>query len=362
MADWTRRFSSSYRFMRVDRITGREVGRLANVRNGGTIERNQDKDYVTGTVDYMGSLDLGADLLRAYLDATFPDGSTASEALGTFVVSVPKRTRHGAVSTGQADLSGRLSEVAEDEFDAPFTVPAGTNAVGYAVRLLREAGFAEVVADPSDYVLSQDWVLGLDGSDRKLAKRLSAVNALLDVAGFCAADEDVWGRPVLRRYVEPADRAVSMTLREGAGARFVDEATDELDRSGVANVVHADYETDEEFVRGVAVDSDPASPYSTVSRGWRKTATYSYNDLPAGSTAAERQAAADAKAAELLRTNQSAIRRVTVTRTYAPVSCGDAVLIDWPSAGISGKFAVRTATLTLTGGCPIEMEVKRYER
>lgn len=37
-------------------------------------------------------------------------------------------------------------------------------------------------------------------------------------------------------------------------------------------------------------------------------------------------------------------------------------MVDWASAGIGGKFAVRTATLTLVGGCPIEMEVKRYER
>ena len=191
---------------------------------------------------------------------------------------------------------------------------------------------------------------------------LAACNALLDVAGFRAVDEDAYGRPVLRRYREPQDRPVSMTLREGSGARFINEVVDELDRSGVANVVHCDYETQDAFYRGTAIDSDPSSPYSTVSRGWRKTATYSYSDLPEGSTDAERQRNADAKANEMLRTQQSAIRRVTVKRTYAPIACGDAVMVDWASAGISGKFAVRTATLTLVGGCPIEMEVKRYER
>lgn len=361
MADWDKSFLASYRFMRVDRASGNEVQRVTNIKNGGCIERNQDKDYTTGQVDYSGVLDLGADLLRVYLDADF-GGSSIAEPLGTFVVSAPKRTRRGVSSTGTADLSGRLSEVAEDEFDVPFTVPAGTAVVPYVVGLLKAAGFADVIADESDYRLAQDWVLGIDSGDAKLSKRLAACNALLNVAGFRAVDEDAYGRPVLRKYMEPQDRPVSMTLREGAGARFVNEVVDELDRSGVANVVHCDYETQDAFFRGTAVDSDPTSPYSTVSRGWRKTASYSYSDLPEGATDAERQKAADAKAAEMLRTQQSAIHRVTVKRTYAPIACGDAVMIDWASAGINGKFAVRTATLTLVGGCPIEMEVKRYER
>ena len=171
MADWSKRFSSSYRYVRVDRASGVELGRITNIKNGGSIERNQDKSYTTGEVDYSGSLDIGSDLLRVYLDADF-GGETASEPLGTFVVAAPKRTRCGAQSTGQADLSGRLSEVAEDEFDAPFTVPAGTKVVPYVVKMLNQAGFKDVVADESDYAISQDWTLGLDSGDDKLSKRL----------------------------------------------------------------------------------------------------------------------------------------------------------------------------------------------
>ena len=113
MADWGKPFLTSFRFMRVDRASGNEVDRITNIKNGGCIERNQDKDYTTGQVDYSGALDIGADLLRVYLDADF-GGASVSEALGTFVVSAPKRTRRGVNSTGTAGLSGRLSEVAED--------------------------------------------------------------------------------------------------------------------------------------------------------------------------------------------------------------------------------------------------------
>jgi hypothetical protein len=171
--------------MRVDRKTGLDVERLRNIRNGGSIERNQDTSYETGKIDYLGTLDLGSDLLRIYLDATFPDDTTVSEPLGTFVVSTPKRST--GYNSSEADLSGRLSEVAEDEFDAPRSLAAGSNAVGEAAKLLREVGL-EVIADPSDFTLTTTWVIGAIGNgESNYATRLKAVNALLDAAGFSSA-------------------------------------------------------------------------------------------------------------------------------------------------------------------------------
>ena len=213
MPDWKKRFAASYRFMRVDRKTGLDVERLRNIRNGGSIERNQDTSYETGKIDYLGTLDLGSDLLRIYLDATFPDDTTVSEPLGTFVVSTPKRST--GYNSSEADLSGRLSEVAEDEFDAPRSLAAGSNAVGEAAKLLREVGL-EVIADPSDFTLTTTWVIGAIGNgESNYATRLKAVNALLDAAGFSSASCDPMGRVLLRRYVEPDKRAPAMVMEEG---------------------------------------------------------------------------------------------------------------------------------------------------
>lgn len=155
--------------------------------------------------------------------------SVARQSVRRWGLSLSQRRKGpdaGVNSTGTAVLSGRLSEVAEDEFDAPFTVAAGTVVVPYVVKLLKAAGFADVIAEGSDYKLAQDWTLGIDSGDMRLSKRLAACNALLDVAGFRAVDEDAYGRPVLRRYREPQDRPVSMTLREGSGARFINEVVE----------------------------------------------------------------------------------------------------------------------------------------
>ena len=188
------------------------------------------------------------------------------------------------------------------------------------------------------------------------------MNALLDAAGFSAASCDPMGRVLLRRYVEPDKRAPAMVMEEGKEARFEDGGTEELDKSSVANVVHVDYSTTDESVRGTAIDADPSSQYSTVTRGWRKSAKYTKSELPPGSTPEERQASANAEAATLLRTQQSAIHRLKVTHIYAPVTVADAIEVRWPSAGISGNFAIRKQTLTLVGGCPMELEMRRFER
>lgn len=360
MPDWKKRFASSYRYMRVDRKTNLDVERLGNICNGGTIERNLDTNYETGKVSYKGTLDLGSDLLRVYLEATFPDGSVHLEPLGTFLVSAPKRPIGQALA--EADLSGRLAEVDEDEFDQPMSIPAGTNAVDDAAKLLREVGL-EVIADPSDFTLTTTWVIGAIGNgESNYRTRLKAVNALLTAAGFSSASCDPLGRVLLRKYIEPDKRAPAMVMEEGKNARFVNDGTEELDKSKVANVVHVDYSTSEESIRGTAIDSDPNSEYSTVRRGWRKAVSYTRSELPPGNTAAERQANADAEAKSLLATEQSAIHRVTATHIYAPVGISDAIDVRWPSEEISGNFAIRRQTLTLVGGCPMELEMRRFER
>ena len=53
---------------------------------------------------------------------------------------------------------------------------------------------------------------------------------------------------------------------------------------------------------------------------------------------------------------------MTLTHAYAPVRVNDVVELDYPSGGVSGRFQVRTQTLTLTGGCPTECEARMYRR
>ena len=357
MADWSRPFTASYRFVRVSRETGMEVGRLPQFRSGGSITRNIDtQTFESAEAPFVGSLDVGADLVRVYLDATFYEtGETATAALGTFLANVPSRSVENTWSESTAKLDGRLKELAEDAFDVPVTVPKGSNAVEEARSIAVGCGLS-VEADSSSYELSADWTFGLSSSaDADGGSKLDAVNALLDLAGFSAARTDPMGTVLMRRYEPPADRSPSARLAEGPGSRLVASAEEEADSTEVANVVHAIYETDGGTVIGEAVDDDPASPYSTASLGRRRVANYTYSDEVS-------QKEADAKASELLATQQSVVHRVTVSHPYMEIACGDVAELDYPSAGISGRFAVRAQTLTMGAGCMVKDEARAFSR
>ena len=342
-------FTHSLRLVLVDRSTGREVGEVDGLLRKGRISRNQDSDAKeSGTVEVVGVPDFGSRLARLYADVTFTGGGGESVCLGTFVPSFSSRKASGALSTVSVDLTGRLSELAGDMFDAPVTFPAGTPTVAAAAQIARDAGF-EVVADASTHVLAASRTYGIDEESK-----LHAVNDLLDAAGFSSASTDAMGRVLMQRYVEPSKRP-AVTMREGE-AKLLREVTDELDSSEVPNVVHAVYETSEETVVGVAVDSDPASQWSTVGRGYRIVKVYRYSD-------AATQAKADERAATLLAESRSVVHRVTFSHIYDPrVSVGGVVDLQYPTAGVSARLAVRTQDIDLGNGLIVKAEGREHRR
>lgn len=352
MADWTKPFEASYRFMRVSRQTGFETEQLDGII-GGTLDINQDTaTFESAELDTAMFFDISPDMVRGYLDAEWEDGSRESVCLGTWLVSIPSRDVDGGFSTGTAYLDGRLQELQDDSFSAPVTVDAGENVIETAKGIAEGIGLT-VVATESEKTLGSQWVFGMDEDG---GSKLDAMNELLGIAGYGSASTDVMGRIVMHPYVNPSDRSPVWTFEEGLNATFLPKATEEHDTRDVANVVLTIYETDESTIVGEAVDDDENSPYSTVNLGRRKVAKYTYND-------ATTQAEADAKAESLLATNQSTIRRVTVQHVYCPARVGDVVSVRWPSANISGTYVVRTQQVEIgSAGCLTTSELRAFER
>ena len=318
MSDWSKPFKVAYRVMRVNRNTGLETGRLDWVISGGSIERNQDTNICeSGSLTVEGATDLGTDRLRIWADCTWHDGSTASVPLGTFLPNIPKRSVNGKESSSQLDLYGLLQEVDDDMFESPITIGKGKKAVTAAADILKGCGLQVAAYNPGNYTLKDNWTFGLrsDKDKDKGSTKLDAVNDLLDLAGYSSARTDEYGRVILEKYVEPGKRQPKWTFQEGANATFLTTMTDERDLREVANVVKVTYyNTDKEYV-STAIDDDPASEFSTVSRGRRVAHAYEYSSIPDEVTTDEqgRKLASD-KALELLRTEQSVIHRVTFTQ------------------------------------------------
>lgn len=348
--DWTKPHSATYRLMLVDRATGGESPAGDVLVEGGSITRDDGTTTKeSASVNIVGYFDPDPMLVRLYADVV-QGGEVYPTALGTYVANVDSSSFDGATSTLSVSLDGRLSELASDGFEAPFTVEAGTPPVAYAAHIAQDAGFT-VLADESTFALSQVRSYGLDEDQSKL----DVINDLLDLAGFSAAHTDEMGNLLFTKYVEPSKRPIAATYDASDGSTMHQDVTDEADGSEVANVVVAVYSTQDDTVIGTAVDDDPTSRWSTVSRGRRIVKRYRYSELVS-------QSEADAKAAELLATAQSVVRHVTFSAAYRPVRLADAVYVDRPDAGVTGAFAVRSETITLNDEMTERIEARAYVR
>lgn len=363
MADWNRTFTSTrYRFMRVSRATGLEVSRLTMLRSGSITRNNDVRIMETAEVGVVGAFDIGPDLVRVYMDAEWPDGASETVCLGTFIPSVPSRKVKSGYSTSTVKLYGRLQELLDDKFTDPVTLQPGANAVDEARKVCEGAGLS-VLADPCDYRITKARSYGVGASQSNSETgdtKLDMVNDLLSLADFQAAKTDPMGTVLLRRYVQPEDRAPSWEMAEGPSCRFEAEMDDERDTTSVANHVVVYYRGDDKTVVGEAWDHE--TEFSVEAQGRTITQTYEYTELPEGGSDAEMTAYADRRASTLMATAQAVIRRVMATHSYAPVTIGDSVTLDYPSGGVQGKFEVRTMTLNLVGGCKTNTEFRQFQR
>lgn len=364
--DWADRFRAAYRYVRVSRATGEEMEVLRNILSGGSLERNLDTDIKeSGSISMAGRLDIGGDLIRVYLVATFLDGSIENICLGTFLPAIQRASLGLGIEAQEVQLSGRLQELADMQFVEPFQVAAGTNLVDEARRICEEVGLT-VVADESTMVASEALTYGVqaagsqeyEAGDSGEDTRLTVVNDLLQRAGFDTARTNPMGVVLFRRSTAIAERSIVWEFKEGSSARFLAEFEDNTELSGIANVFCAVYtgapsEDAETVVTiGKAVDDDPASPWSTVSLGREITSRTNYDEYAT-------QAAADAEASRLLTENRQKTRNITISHVYAPVTIADGVILDYPSAGIPpSAWGVRKQSISLTAGCLIESEIR----
>lgn len=355
--DWLMRFDAAYRFMRVDRKTGLETAQIYNVLTGGTLERNQDTDVKeSGSIEVIGDLDIGNDFIRVYLDAVFADGSSTSECLGTYIASITSRTADGSTSRAKVNLYGKLKMLVDNEIVEPIVCKAGVSPFSYVLPRLYTYGRV-IQRDLSSYTLPTTRYYGISTTDAQdnYKSELSMCNDLLAQAGFNSVSCDVWGNFVLTKATQLTKRSSLWTFEEGKNARFLRSVEEVHDISDVANKVYAVYTKDKDTVVGLATDNDPKSPYSIATLGRVISARYDYQGTAT-------QAEANAKAQALLDEARSVIRRETLTHVYAPITIGDAVDLVYTSAGIKGKFAVRTQRFQLKAGCICESEVRAFER
>jgi hypothetical protein len=330
---------------------------------------------VSAELPYVGNFDIGNDYLRIYsLSSLGEEGSAdyrAQEILhGTFLCSRPQTDYTGATASGTVECYSLLKLLEDTALEEPLTLGEGADPVGEATLLIASVGLASV-ADVSSTLTTS--ARSYDAG----TSYLEVCNDLMGVAGFDTLEIDASGTVRLMRYVDPASLEPRWVLRDDApDVVFGPEVTQELDTFDVPNRVIAvkSASGDEVPLTAVAVNDDPTSIYSTVSRGRVITYVDTVSDLglkkpevAEGEEAEEPSteeilAALKAIAERTLTTKSSAVESVELAHPYLPYNTGDALRLVYTKHDLDFTGVAVSKTLELKSGMPTKCRLRRFVR
>ena len=354
--DATRELSERFEMRSVDAATWLESGTVSNVESC-KITRDSDSDTLeSASVNVKGELPDG--YYRVYRIAV-QDGVESREPVATFLAISPKVEHDGKTVERSAKGYSPLMEPSRSGPVAGWFVPSGTDAAQAAYDALRTHCSAPVEVPAASSDIAEAYVA--DGSDSWLdiaRAMLSKVAMHLDIDawGRISFAPDSMGTPsAQRRYSED-----SSTVLVSGGL------SSEADWYDVPNVVEVTWSVSSNPTQGqpstrtaVAINDDPSSPVSTVSRGYEVRVRESNPDtLPDYPSDNDVQLVAETRLRELSRV----AREVSYEHPYDGGRVGDGVMLDFPSIGVRGPATVVWQAVKMQTGCTVEETAAIDER
>lgn len=340
MADWLSSMQQTFEYYTVDPNTWRDVSLLQNVTNC-TINRDSEVDTLgSATIDVTESV--GECYIRIYL-ITIQNGIKEKHPLGTFLVQTPSSSFNGKVRNVSMDAYTPLLELKENPPPLGYSVLKGANIMSNAYQIVRENARAPVVQATCDKTLYSDFVANT--SD----KWVNFVRDLIGQAKYILTLDEM-GRILFAPKQEIDSLQPVWTFDDSNSSILYPDIDINHDLYDVPNVVEVIYSNGKDYYYGKAVNDDPNSPVSTVSRGRPITHVVTNPGLTGDSTESQIQEYAES----LLREMSTLKYTVSYKHGYCPVRLGDCVRLNYEKAGLTDvKAKVISQNISCTPGCPV---------
>lgn len=232
----------------------------------------------------------------------------------TMLFTSPTLQVEAGVKSWTVDLLSPLVVLDEDKTESTYSLPANTPIISTVIALIQSSGETRIAATESDTTTNAAlvWAAG--------TPKLTIINDLLESAGYWSLWCDAAGQFRVEPYVAPSEREFAWEFTEGETAIHFPEWGREQDLASVPNrfVVVSEGSDEQPAIVGVAVNEDPESPYSYVSRGRWVT------DTEEGAEVAD-QAAANILAQRRLLDRMSPVAKVSARHWLVPVAPNDVV-------------------------------------
>lgn len=340
MIDWTQSMQQTYEYYVVDPATWKDTKLLQNVTSC-SIDRDLEAE-TRGSARIDIEDFIGECYVRAYLVA-IQNGITDKRPLGTFLVQSPSTKIDGKTKSISADAYTPLLELKEKNPPLGYSVLKGANIMDTAYSLTRTNLRAPVVKPNCDKDLYYDFVSNTQDT------WMTFISDLMSNAKY-SYDIDEMGRILFSPQQDTASLQPVWTYDDGNSSILYPDLTVDRDIYGIPNVVEVIYSNGNGYYYSKAVNDDPNSPISTVSRGREIMHRVMDPDLIGNPT--ENQIVQYAN--QVLRELSSLEYKITYTHGYCPVRIGDCVRLNYSRANLTNiKAKVISQSISCEPGCPV---------
>lgn len=340
MADWLSSMQQTFEYYIVDPKTWKDIELIDTVKSS-TIQRDSEAETLgSATIDMTESV--GESYIRIYL-ITIQNGLRERHPLGTFLVQTPSLNFNGRLQNISVDAYTPLIELKESPPPLGYSILKNSNVMDFAYRLARERARAPVVKTECNTLLGMNFTASTDDT------WLTFLSDLIANAKYNFALDEM-GRILLSPYQDTASLQPVWTYNDDNSSILYPEISVDRDLYGIPNVVEVIHSNGAGYYFVIAVNDDPNSVTSTVSRGREIIHRVNNPDLVGKPTESQVKDYAN----QLLRELSVLEYTVTYTHGYCPVRLGDCVRLNYARAGITNiKAKVISQTIKCEPGCPV---------
>ena len=340
MADWLSSMQQTFEYYIVDPKTWKDIELIDTVKSS-TIQRDAEAETLgSATIDMTESV--GESYIRIYL-ITIQNGLRERHPLGTFLVQTPSLNFNGRLHNISVDAYTPLIELKESPPPLGYSILKNSNVMDFAYRLARERARAPVVKTECNTLLGMNFTASTDDT------WLTFLSDLIANAKYNFALDEM-GRILLSPYQDTASLQPVWTYNDDNSSILYPEISVDRDLYGIPNVVEVIHSNGAGYYFVRAVNDDPNSVTSTVSRGREIIHRVNNPDLVGKPTESQVKDYAN----QLLRELSVLEYTVTYTHGYCPVRLGDCVRLNYARAGITNiKAKVISQTIKCEPGCPV---------
>ena len=340
MADWLSSMQQTFEYYIVDPKTWKDIELIDTVKSS-TIQRDAEAETLgSATIDMAESV--GESYIRIYL-ITIQNGLRERHPLGTFLVQTPSLNFNGRLQNISVDAYTPLIELKESPPPLGYSILKNSNVMDFAYRLARERARAPVVKTECNTLLGMNFTASTDDT------WLTFLSDLIANAKYNFALDEM-GRILLSPYQDTASLQPVWTYNDDNSSILYPEISVDRDLYGIPNIVEVIHSNGAGYYFVRAVNDDPNSVTSTVSRGREIIHRVNNPDLVGKPTESQVKDYAN----QLLRELSVLEYTVTYTHGYCPVRLGDCVRLNYARAGITNiKAKVISQTIKCEPGCPV---------